>query len=175
MRGRRILRWIAATVLLGGSLGMAQSAGEAVVDRYKAAFLYHFTNYVTWPAAAQDSVFTIGVLGESLIQPLLVELARAKQVGDRRIVVESMTEIGQARDCQLLVVTEAYAAQAAMIDSLAGEHSVLTVTDAAAVEGVAITFVRVGDKLKFAVDRKALERADLRASAHLLKLAISER
>lgn len=170
------LMWVAAVLLLAGSETVAQSASEpAVLNRYKAAFLYHFANYVTWPESAQDSIFCIGVLGESRLVPLLEELATTKKVGDKRIAVNQLMSVNETRDCQLLFVTEEFGEEVTAIDSVAVRHNVLTVSDSVDTDGLAIRFVLVGDRLKFAVDRTALQRADLRASANLLKLAIPER
>ena len=74
----------------------------------------------------------------------------------------------------MLFVTKAFEGPAARIDSVAAANSVLTVTDLANVDHCTIRFVMVDGKLKFAVDKDALRRADLRASANLLKLAIAE-
>ena len=176
MRFRWVLSRVVTAVLLGASVAAAQSASDAaVLNRFKAAFLYHFTTYVTWPESTQDSLFVVGVLGDSPILPLLEELASTKEVGDRHMVVKQLASIVEVQDCQMLFVTRAFTDQAAVIDSMAAAHSVLTVSDRADAEDFIIRFILVDGKLKFAVDQEALRRADLRASAHLLKLAIAER
>jgi hypothetical protein len=167
-------RWLLVAVLAWTSGAQGQDPASKL-NLHKAAFLYHFANYVTWPPSAQDSVFAVGILGASPLTPLLQELAKKKKVGDRSMAVQEYATVADAQSCQLLFVTEAFAPLSAGIDSLAVKNNVLTVSDATNSDQLAIHFVLVGDKLKFAVDREALLRADLRASAHLLKLAIAVR
>ena len=46
------------------------------LSRFKAAFIYHFIDYIRWPPETQDNFFRIGVLGDSRIVETLREISK---------------------------------------------------------------------------------------------------
>lgn len=169
----RSLYAFALAVLLAASPAPGEDAQPAPIDRYKAVFLYHFTGYVTWPATT-DSLFRVGILGDSAVTPLLRTIARTKKVDGRTITVTTYDKPAALARCDLLFVTEAFARDFDKIAARSQAFHALTVTDATTPSPFAIRFVRVGDQLKFAIDQKALERAGLKATVQLLKLALKD-
>lgn len=81
----------------------------AAADRVKAAYLYSFFRFVTWPEITSDT-FRVAVLGDSGITKTLQKIARQKSFKDRKsgrsfkieiLVLRSWDQVG---DCELLLL-----------------------------------------------------------------------
>lgn len=147
---------------------------KASLVEYKAAFMYHFIDFVQWPEEDSTTSFKLGILGKSEVTGALRGIARQKSIGRRTLEVESYDTIEDIGNCHLLFITSRYADRLAEIRDTLGHRNVLTVSDTPGLahEGVAINLTLVDDQLKFEINRSSLKSAGLRASAQLLKLAI---
>lgn len=175
MRRRALL---CALLGLGLGLGGPGRAGdEALLPGLKAAYLYNFTRFITWPEAALGEHFRILVLGDPALAAALVSLERpGKQVQGRPFQVTGRARAdGAVADCELLVIGAAAAAQwPALAPGLTG-RPVLVVGDdpALAGQGVAISFflrpdvLGQGHRLRFIIDPGALRGSGLKVSAQL--------
>ena len=166
-----VQRWLVATLVACLLLARADAAQTAVVNRYKAVFLYHFIGYVTWPET-NTPTFRIAVLGDTGVTPLLRKIASSKLAGDRPITVTVYDDPRTLGPCELLFVTHELVGSFDNISRTLMASHTLTVTDAMTAPSMAIQFVVIDDRVKFAIDLPTLERAGLRASSQLLKLAV---
>jgi len=142
----------------------------------KAAFLFNFTKFVEWSPESlggPDGAIVIGVLGAS---PLLGELeaaVRDRKVNGRAILVRRIPNLGGAKSVHLLFVS---ASEDARLGELQGElrgANVLTVGESEhfAKSGGIITFLIDGDKVRFDINVAAADKASVKISAQLQKLA----
>jgi hypothetical protein len=135
-------------------------------------FVYKFTQYIEWPS--QNGDFVIGVVGNS---PILVELeaiAATKKVGARSIVVKKLAASADLSGCQMIFVSEGQSGSLGSISSkLAGKNIlIISETNGGAKKGAGINFVIIDDKMKFELNKGAVERQGLKVSGDLTKLAI---
>ena len=157
-------------------LARAESPAPAPSEyQVKAAFLYNFVKFVEWPAAAIDSrePITLCVLGKD---PFGGELARAiegKSVNGRPIATRRISEAVAAQSCQVLFVSSSESGRVAEILKTIRAWSILTVSDADrfSERGGMISFVMDDQRVRFQINAKAAEAADLKISSKLLKLA----
>lgn len=158
-------------MLIAGRL-TAEGQPTDVETNLKAAFLYNFTRYIDWPSNS-DRIFVIGIVGSSDLKDALQEIARSNSADNRRIVIRQFETLDQITPCQMLFISSRskLSLSGVLGKTCKGE---LTVSErpGAAREGTMFNFVRVGDKLKFEVNTKALATSDLRVSSQLLRLAI---
>ncbi len=162
-------------ILLAGGIGLpARAEDQARLVRFKAVFIYKFFDYVEWPESESAGAFKIGILGESLLEEPLREISEKRSAGGRKIAIEVYRNIEALGKCHVLFISSAHSKEIEEVLQRLGDRSVLTISDAVGVadRGVGINFVMVKGKLKFEINRQALKRAGLRASAQLLKLAI---
>lgn len=152
----------------------AQIAGASQYE-IKAAFLYNFAKFVEWPADVSrgQDVLTIALLGRDPFGPVLDQMVTDKTVRGRRIVVRRIASVEEAQGCQIVYVgasEERHLGE--IIRSLAG-RSVLTIgeTDEFTSRGGIISFRLEEQKVRFAVNLQAAERARLTLSSQLLRLA----
>ncbi len=172
-------RWRWAAVLLCLTVNAGSGAQEATsverLTQFKAVFLYNFAGYVTWPEDQPSEALVVEILGESEVELLLRDIAGKRQVNGRPLEVRVAADPRQVGPCHLLYVPAGQADRLGAIGEKVRRQPVLTVTDdpeAAARGDAAISFVIVEGKLKFVINRQVLSEAHLRASSHLLKLAI---
>ncbi len=160
---------------LGFALALLVAAaawGAPSESDVKAAYLYNFARYVTWPASAFDSPdepIRICVVGDDAFRGLLEDVVSDKRVGDRPVSAEARASAGDARGCHILFVG---AARAGAVAGLSGQ-SVFTVSDSegfASGGGIA-NFVLVGNKVRFEINTNAVEKAGLQVSSRLLRVA----
>lgn len=168
----RIRAILSAGMLLASCAFGAPGAEVAKGIQIKAAFLYNFTKFVEWPPesfSAPDSAIVIGVLGEGPFGEELEKVVRGRRVNGRPIAILALPAAGDAGVVHVLFVPDGAEAR------FDGETAagVLTVGDSdrfAALGGM-ITFVPEADKVRFIINLEAAERAGLKVSAQLLKLA----
>lgn len=155
------------------AIAAAPAAGEYEV---KAAFLLHFSRFVEWPAsafAAPDAPLYICVLGDDPFGPSLEEIVRDERVDGHPLAVERYRVGGDVDRCHILFVgRSAGPQQRRILDQVQGK-SILTVSDEEEFtrRGGVIGFVTVNGKVRLQVNRSSAQRADLRISSRLLRLA----
>jgi len=155
------------------STAPAQSATEYQV---KAAFLFNFAKFVEWPAdvlPTADSPLQICVLGQDPFGRDFEQVIEDKTVNGHRLEVAHPDGVPQARACQILFVASSEKQKVRdILRNLAG-ISVLTVGDTAgfAKMGGIINFVLDDSRVRFEINIKAAERANLKLSARLLTVA----
>jgi hypothetical protein len=138
----------------------------------KAAFLLQFTRFVTWPEPEPTAPFVVGVVGRDPFGPALDAIMKDQKVGDRRIVVKRFPSWEAVAGCDLLYVSDSLARETT--DSALAKHrGTLTVSDQPGFceRGGGIRFFLQNQKVRFQVNPAACERAGLKISSHLLRLA----
>jgi YfiR/HmsC-like len=142
----------------------------------KAAFLFNFTKFVEWPGSAfsddrgalQLCVFGGNPFGKSL------EAVAGEEVGGHRLGVRRVEDTGKLAGCHVLFIDPAESSDrtSQVLSSVRGEP-VLTVGDNRGFldRGGIINFVLEGTKVRFEINQEAAERAGLKISSKLLRLA----
>jgi len=143
----------------------------------KAAFLYNFAKFVTWPDNAfadGQSPIIIGVLGEDPFGEALNSV-EGKMAQDRKIVVKKFKTEKDIDICHVLFISSAEKNRLNQLfnNGISG-RSILTVGNISQFtqSGGVINFIIRNNKTKFEISRKSAERAHLQLSSQLLKLAI---
>ena len=153
--------------------GQSSGASEYTV---KAAFLFHFAQFVEWPAEAfadANSPLTYCTIGEDSFGGALDESVNGKSIGNRRLQVKHVKEPGQIAGCQVLFIAAGEKKRHGEELAIASKRPVLTVgeTDGFATEGGIIGFCREQNKIRFEINLDAAGKAQLKISAKLLSLA----
>ncbi|MFN0314780.1 MAG: YfiR family protein [Burkholderiales bacterium] len=162
-------------LLFGLLIGVCAANAQTPEDKLKAAFVYNFVKFVTWPggAFASQAHITICVAGkgggiEEALAPLATRTAHGKTIVLRKAAGESTLQ-----GCEVAYIAPSERARMSVIlQELAGQ-SVLTVSDADnfAQAGGMIGLVSEGNKVVFEVNLGEIEKAGLKVNAQLLKVA----
>lgn len=170
---RRFL--LAAAVLLSAQAVGAQGSRfkEAEV---KAVFLLNFAKFVEWPPeafAGPQAPIVIGVLGADPFGEILDRTIAAESVNGRPVAVKRFESIADLEPCHVLYISSSEKARLPEILAQLETAKVLTVGDMKrfARRGGAINFVSEQNKIRFEINKKAADRAGLKISSQLLKLA----
>jgi len=151
----------------------SSTAGEYQV---KAAFLYNFAKFVEWPPSSfsdASAPLRICVLGQDPFGEELGNITREKTVNGRKLEVDQVVDVQQARTCQILFIASSEKAQLKRIfESLRGTDA-LTVGDTKGFveQGGMINFVLDNNRVQFEVNRTAAEQGGLKVSSKLLSVA----
>ena len=138
-------------------------------EKFKALFIYNFTNYIEWPSSGPT--FSIAVLGDSPLIEELENISKIKKIANATIVVKKVSSASEAAQSQILfippskkkIATEAY-------QTLEGK-SILIITDNNPVV-YGINFLEIGQKQSFQVSKSALAAHNLKLNSTLLSLGI---
>jgi hypothetical protein len=173
--GLKALAFIGLLLLLGTPNVRADEA-KASEYEFKAAFLYKFANFVGWPsnAVAGETPFVVGVLGEDPFGSALEKTMEGNTVQGRKLVIQRGKELSDLKECQIVFVSATEKKRLPQILETLKGTSVLTVSeiDHFCQSGGMINFKKVGKNLRFEVNPDAAQRANLKISSQLLKLAI---
>jgi YfiR/HmsC-like len=169
-----------AAVLVAALLALAAAPGRAQAPpteyQVKAVFLFNFSQFVDWPAAAfadGRSPLVIGVLGDDPFGATLDEIVSGETVNGRPLAVRRYKSVDQVDACHILFIDRSQTEQLDTVITALKERSVLTVGDFEGFtrHGGIIRFVTVGNKIRLRVNLAAAQQAKLTISSKLLRPA----
>jgi len=171
----------AFAALLSADTVRGQEIDAIKAIKVKASYLYNFARFVQWPKDAFKSdkaAFVIGILGDDPFGRILDDTMTTRTVTGHPVKVrrfrwdrnEDRTALNR---CHILFVSTSERRRLSEIVSTLGNLSVLIVSDmdGFAKKGGMIGLVLENGRIMFEINRKALERARLKASSKLLSLA----
>ncbi len=145
---------------------------ESRADNIRAAFIYKFTAYITWPETDAEN-FTIALLGKTNLLRPLREIARDRKVGEKPLVIKECATLEDTTGAKILLVSAAPGCPLESILKKADSEKILTVgsTPGFAEKGVAINLCVIENRVGFEMNLGALKRAGLSVSSQLVSLA----
>ena len=178
--------WISGWIfgLLGFVLlisGVSQSArAQSTPDEYqvKAAFLFHFAQFLGWPADAlnaADPSLSLCIFDDEPRRKELQSTIEGKPIGARVIHVRLISQPQEIQGCNILFLSRDEARrQSPILKSLRG-MPVLTVGETSNFlsDGGMIRFHTEDGKIRFDINLAAAESSHLQISSRLLLLATS--
>ena len=160
------------TLALGTATAVAQEAAQDVPLEYrvKAAYLYNFVKFVEWPPEAAVGTLVICVAGRNPFATVLQDIVRNETIAGRPIEARVILEPDET--CDVVFVPQGAATSAYL--NAAGGKPMLTVGESPAYirqGGIANFYINETGNVRFEINHAAAERAGLRISSRLLKLA----
>lgn len=172
-KGLGFLLGLALPLLHGTSiLGQQHSATESQV---KAAFVYHFTRFIKWPSSSfpsENSPFTLCVFGNNSFAPILEKTMNGKSVGQHPFVILQSPSPKNLHLCHVAYLGKSYSEPLPTLHNSGLGPDVLTVgeTKEFLIQGGMIQFYLENKKIRFAINRNAINNTHLQISAKLLQL-----
>jgi len=165
---------VAAAIL--SMQGVANASDTAEVEiRVKAAFIYNFARFVEWPRRGVTQSVRIGIIGSGdLALPLEVAI-RGKWVNGRLIELTHVNTLTEVDCCDILLIERSASNRVREIVHVLAGRPVLTVFDGESGfrDGVMIAFQLIDETVRFQINQEAAERAGLKISSQLLKVALA--
>lgn len=175
---RPLVRKVAAVIVMATWCALASAAGAQTPSEHliKAAFLYNFAKFVEWPAKAFPSAktpLTICILGEDPFGSDLDETIDGETVNERKLVAKRVKRVQDGEPCHVLFISSSEKERLPEVLGAVKRSSMLTVgeTERFAKLGGIINFTLEENKVRFEINVDAADRAGLKISSKLLKLA----
>ena len=176
-----IARWAAIlTVFLAVILAVPNrsDAGDRTPSEYhlKAAFLLNFAKFITWPVSPKEDSglpVVIVILGSDPFGSALDDLVADQRVRGRRLKIRRSSDVDTIPPCQILFIC---ASEKKRMKDILGQVDPMGVLTVSEVEGFAsmggmINFTVENQRIRFEINQSAAERASLKVSSKLLRLA----
>lgn len=166
---RRLARSLALAISL--VLAMPSTFGEVTSEsQLKAAYLVNFLKYVEWPGTR--TTINICLFGRDSLGPYLANY-EGRQIAGRELRIRRVSSPEQLADCQELFIPETEEARISAVLRWVDKQAILTVSDSETFtrDGGAIALIRNEGRLQFDINNDAINRANLKASSQMLRLA----
>jgi len=162
----------ALSIFLGISPSAAQN--RTVEYQVKAAFLYNFAKFIEWPARAfpaRNSAFTI-CLADDPFREAMEKTVQGEVWNGRPLSVKQIDSASDVPGCQVVYISMTGEKNQEILMA-AANSPVLTVgeTPDFITAGGIIRFTESGHRIRFEINPDAADRASLRVSSRLLRLA----
>ena len=157
------------------SLSAADTAPPSKEHQIEAVFLFHFAEFVEWPANAfsdPNQPFVIGILGNDPFGSYLDEVVRGEKIKGRSIIVKRFDKVEDVIGCQILFLSQLSGGIMELVFAGVKNKPILTVsgTESFCQFGCMICFGALESKL-MTINNEAAKAVHLEISYKLLKLA----
>lgn len=177
LRSYTSLAWLFTALLLLAPLVLTAAERDNSIEyKVKAAYLYNFTKFVTWPEQAfnflPETPLNICILGDDPFGHS-IDLLNNKTARGREVVVTYLQQFDESSVCHVMFISRSEKDRAEEIIASIGDRPVLTVSDidGFAMKGGCIRLDIVEGKVRFNINIRAARSAHLQMSAKLLELA----
>ncbi len=165
----------AAAVIVSVTAAAQEPAGPD--DKIKAACLVNFAGFVTWPSgtfAKPDSPIIIAVFGADPFGAALEQAAGTDTINGHPVVIARFSRLQEITPSHVLYVSRSENDRLPQLLRQRGVASALTVgeTPQFTHRGGMIRFRMKGEQVQFEINAPAVQRAGLKISSKMLKLAI---
>ena len=160
-------------------IGLAMFASSVVMAQERpeheiySMMVFNFIKYVQWPAD-DSKEFVIGVIGNNDIYSTLNTWYGGKSKGNKVYVIKKFKDASELTDCQVVYIDRSKSSEFETINEKVKGKGTLIVTDRNGLgsKGSCINFRKIDEKLRFELNQKAIESANLKVSGALMSLAI---
>lgn len=156
--------------------GGARAESEQVLERQvKAAFLYRFTEFITWPeevSPTPNRPFVIAVIGPDSLADELRQVVFGRAVQNRPVEVRRLSGDSGFTDENIIFISDEQRQRLPHVVRAAPRGAlIVTESNGALSLGSIINFVLVDGRVRFEIALDAAERRGLRLSSRLLAVA----
>lgn len=170
---------VALCAIAAGVTTLDAQPSRLTAAQIKAAYLYSFGKFVSWPADAPETMgaFPICVLGSDPFGRDLDEVLRSATVSGRPALPRRLSDARDAGACRVLFVSASEEARVRAVLAQLEHAPVLTVSDLPdfTARGGMIGFVADGNRIRFSINLTSAQAAGLTLSSDLLRVAMAVR
>jgi hypothetical protein len=148
----------------------------ALEYQVKAAFLYNFTRFVSWPSSAFNSPtapFVIGIVGNDPFGSYLEDIIDQEKVDGHPIIIQHYSDAKDINNCHILFIPAGDDNKIKETLAAATHQNILTVSGADKFVnwGGVIGFFKEDNKLRVQINMRAAKAAGIEISSKLLKIS----
>jgi hypothetical protein len=166
---KTFLTAVLALFVAGAAVAQERSAHEVY-----SMMVFNFTKYVQWPDHNASGEFVIGVIGNTEVFNTLNSWYGGKPRGSKTYVIKKFNSAADMTDCSVVFIDKTKSSEFESVKAKIHGKGTLLITDknGLGLKGSGINFKSEGDKLKFELNQKVLESANLKVSSSLASMAI---
>jgi hypothetical protein len=170
--GRASCRCLLVLCIFLTSNGARLQGQTMDADQVKAAFLFNFAKFITWPPKASTATLEICVAGADPIAEALIAATKGKLIDSHPVAIRKLDSPAGVATCQILYVGN-QAKKTSEILAEAARYPIVTVGEDEKFlrRGGMINFVPVDEKLRFEINIDAAGRSGISISSKLLQVA----
>lgn len=166
---------LSCVAFVGGTLGA--DSEQAAEYEIKAAMLYKFLSYTSWPEhafAAEDSPYRVWVLGAEQVAKELQQIVAARRANNRSIKVFRATSPSQISDPHVVFLGRDAEQYRQQVERLAEQHPALVITESPSglKSGSVINLRVTNGRIGFEVSLTHAKKSNLEISSRLLSVAV---
>ena len=174
LRRRRCLAGALVLLLLVWAAGGQPGNVEY---RIKAAYLFNFAKFVSWPSAvfpSPDAPIVIGILGNDPFGSEIDETIADKAIEGRPLRVKRLGDTNSWEGCHILFIASSERKTLPQILQKLGTSPILTVAEMEEFTDIGgmIRFFPYENNIRFAIDLGPVDAAGLKISSKLLQVAV---
>ena len=156
---------------VNSSAKSSPAISKAVEYDTKALYIYNIPNYVFWPNTVKADKFLIGIIGDSKLNAALAAYMYGKNIHRMPAIVEPYVP-APGKFYHMLFIAESKEKEFSKIQKELQDQPVLLIVENKNLEkaGAHISVYADGDKVKFRVNKKQIEKTGLSVSETLVKL-----
>jgi len=138
----------------------------------KALYIYSITKYVFWPSFIKETNFLIGVIGESKLNAALASYIYGKKIHGLPAVIEPYNP-NSKKFYHVIIIAQSQQKDFYKTNKQLQGQPVLLIAENQYLEkaGAHVAIYPDGDKIKFNINEKQIQKAGLNVSGMLVKLA----
>lgn len=173
----RVLLGIVVALVGASDAPVSGAADEAPTEyEVKAAFIFKFISFVEWPEESfpeDDTPIRIGILGEDPFGAALDRTIEGKSVRGRTLEAKRSNDVEDLTACHIVFIAQPVPAGISTLTTRLHERHILTIGDTAdfAKRGGIINFIEREGKIRFEINAKSAQQAQVRISSQLMSLA----
>jgi hypothetical protein len=170
--------FIVVAMSVGGGVVPIRSEEGLQESDAKATFVFHLTQFVTWPELPAGAPFKIGILGPDPFGSILARLVDGEKAAGRPVAIERSSSVASLTDCQLVYVSPGAQESVPRIAAALRGRPVLIVgesNDFLPLGGMVRLFRTPERKLRLQIDLGNVQAVGLRMSSQLLRVADVQR
>ncbi|GIV37193.1 MAG: hypothetical protein KatS3mg032_1572 [Cyclobacteriaceae bacterium] len=156
------------------TLAVSVNAQDRPLHEVYSMMVFNFVKYVQWPDHSTSGDFVIGVIGNHEVYNTLNSWYGGKPRGNKTYVIKKFNSAAEVTDCHVVFIDKTKSGEFEAVNAKVKGKGTLIITDKAGLgeKGSAINFKFVDNKLKFELNQKAVEAANLKVAGSLTSMAI---
>ncbi len=160
--------------LFCGGVQNKVQAQEKPLYEIHALLLYNFIRYIEWPSSDRSGDFVIGVIGNDQVHSALSKWYKTKRKDNQTIVIKQFNGALDVTKCHVIYIANKKSNEFNIVKDIAAGQHTLIVTDKPGLgkKGSNINFKMVNGRPRFELNKSATEKASLKVSSQLEKIAI---
>ena len=173
---RLILAIFAIVFFPNDSIVLAESQDSREYT-LKAGYIYNLTTFIHWPKEVDrkinDSGLTLCVAGDNPFGSILELLKEKLQAKEKIILIKYRVSFKEMPECHVLFIVRSENKHLEHILTQVKSYPVLVISDTPrfAERGVGINLFAQGNRIRFEINKKAIDRSGLRVNSGLLNMA----